>query len=84
MLKYPRPVRKVRKFKRTLKRKSPPSSEIKNREKAFKKSYKTELKSTSNYLRGKPTKESSIEKGIKKSPSDDESKKITQNEGGIP
>ncbi|GAH07748.1 unnamed protein product [marine sediment metagenome] len=25
-----------------------------------------------------------IEKGIKKSPSDDESKKITQNEGGIP
>ena len=69
VLKYPRPVRKVRKFKRTLRRKSTPSSDITNRKKAFKRSYKAELKSTSNYLRGKPTRESTSEKTFKKTPS---------------
>lgn len=42
-LKYPKPVRKVRKYKRTLKRKSTPSVHIKSREKAFSTLYKEEL-----------------------------------------
>ena len=86
VLKYPRPVRKVRKFKRTLKRKSSPSSDITNRKKAFKRSYKAELKSTSNYLRGKPTKESTGEKYFKKTPStrvqEEIKDKNIQSEGG--
>jgi len=59
VLKYPRPIRKVRKFKRTLKRKNPPSTEITNREKAFKRIYQSELENTSKYLRGKPSIEKS-------------------------
>ncbi len=55
VLKYPRSVRKVRKFKRTLRRKSNPSSEITNRKKAFSLSYKSEINRLSKHLRGKPT-----------------------------
>ncbi len=41
--KYPKPVRKVRKYKRTLKRKSTPNVHITSREKAFSMLYKEEL-----------------------------------------
>ncbi|TKJ19368.1 MAG: hypothetical protein CEE43_15775, partial [Promethearchaeota archaeon Loki_b32] len=47
VLKYPRPVRKVRKFKRTLNKSSAPDVPIMPREIAFKKSYNKELSGTS-------------------------------------
>jgi len=53
ILKYPKPVRKVRKYKRTL-RKGKPSVEILDRKKSFEKEFNRELHNTSNYLRGKP------------------------------
>lgn len=56
VLKYPHSVRKVRKYKRTLRRKTPPSTDIISRKKSFKQNYKAKLKRSSNYLRGKPTK----------------------------
>ena len=43
VLKYPRPVRKVRKFKRTLRRKRTPNVVIFNREKAFRRIYSREI-----------------------------------------
>jgi len=43
VLKYPKPVRKVRKYRRTLKRAKTPKSEIANREKAFSSTYKDYL-----------------------------------------
>ena len=55
VLKYPRSVRKVKKFKRTLRRKSTPSTQIINRKKAFSQSYKSEMNRLSKHLRGKPT-----------------------------
>ena len=55
ILKYPKPVRKVRKYRRTLTRKTEPSVFITDREKAFKKDYKKHLHKTSSFLRGKPT-----------------------------
>jgi len=57
VLKYPRPVRKVRKYRRTLARKKEPTVLITDREKAFKKEYSKELHKTSSFLRGKPTEE---------------------------
>ncbi len=51
ILKYPRPVRKVRKFKRTLYKSSAPDVPIMPREIAFKKSYNKELSGTSKSLR---------------------------------
>jgi len=65
ILKYPKPVRKVRKFKRTL-RKGKPSVEILDRKKSFEKEFKKELHNTSSYLRGKPTGEVTPIKEIKK------------------
>ncbi|MHA1986792.1 MAG: hypothetical protein ACW98D_09150 [Promethearchaeota archaeon] len=86
VLKYPHAVRKVRKFKRTLRRKNAPSTDITSRKKAFKKSYKTEIKGTSHYLRGRPTKGSTLAKeGIKTSTpktSEKITEKTTQNKGG--
>ncbi|MFX0005640.1 MAG: hypothetical protein ACFFA7_04970 [Promethearchaeota archaeon] len=58
VLKYPRPVRKVRKYRRTLARKKEPTVLIIEREKAFKKEYRSELHKTSSFLKGKPTQES--------------------------
>ncbi len=57
VLKYPKPVRKVRKFKRTLTKKNDPTILIVDREKAFKKEYSKERHKTSSFLRGKPTEE---------------------------
>jgi len=57
VLKYSKPVRKVRKYRRTLVRKKDPLVNIINRKDAFKKKYKKELHKTSSFLRGKPTEE---------------------------
>ncbi|MBA7551330.1 hypothetical protein ES705_43869 [subsurface metagenome] len=51
VLKYPKPVRKARKFKRTLKRKNKPQVLIIPREIAFKKSYNKELSETSKLVK---------------------------------
>ena len=62
-LKYPKPVRKVRKFKRTLNKSSSPDVPIISREKAFKKSYNKELRGASKSLRLK-TSGAKVTKGI--------------------
>ncbi len=54
VLKYPKPVRKTRKFKRTLKRKSAPSVEITSRDDAFKSLHKEGLGKVSKIKPGKP------------------------------
>lgn len=54
VLKYPKPVRKVRKYRRTL-RKNNPSVEIIGQKRAFANEYKRELHATSSLLRGKPS-----------------------------
>ena len=53
VLKYPKPVRKTRKFKRTLKRKSAPSVEITSRDDAFKSLHKEGLGKVSKIKPGK-------------------------------
>ena len=65
-LKYPRPVRKVRKFKRTLNKGTAPDVTIMPREVAFKKSYNQELGASSKLLRLKRSESKgaeAIEKG---------------------
>ncbi|TFG08339.1 MAG: hypothetical protein EU539_02580 [Promethearchaeota archaeon] len=44
VLKYPKPVRKVRKYRKTLNKSNPPNISITSRESAFKSSYKTKSK----------------------------------------
>jgi len=76
VLKYPKPVRKVRKYRKTLTRTAEPSKDILDRKTAFKKEYKKELHKTSAFLRGKPTeaiKGTKVISQLKKSP---ESKKL--------
>lgn len=63
ILKYPKPVRKVRKYKRTL-RKGKPSVDILDRKKSFDKEFNKELHNTSSYIKGKPTGEVPPTKGI--------------------
>jgi hypothetical protein len=72
VLKYPKTVRKVRKYRKKLNKKSPPHVEITDRKKGFKAAYGDEVSSSSRYLRGKPSSEevktaqktgSKIEKG---------------------
>ncbi|MFW9942146.1 MAG: hypothetical protein ACFFFT_14000 [Candidatus Thorarchaeota archaeon] len=65
ILKYPKPVRKVRKYKRTL-RKGKPSVEVLDRKKSFEKEFKKEMHNTSNFLKGKPTAVVIPTKGIEK------------------
>ncbi|MFX0042454.1 MAG: hypothetical protein ACFE8L_06050 [Candidatus Hodarchaeota archaeon] len=43
VLRYPRPVRKVRKYRKSLRKTNPPTTPIVDREKAFKGAYKREL-----------------------------------------
>ncbi|MFW9772955.1 MAG: hypothetical protein ACFFEO_12430, partial [Candidatus Thorarchaeota archaeon] len=72
VLKYPKTVRKVRKYRKTLSKKNPPHMEIKDRDKSFNITYINEVSSASKYLKGKPSSEtikttqksgSKIEKG---------------------
>ncbi|MFX1312316.1 MAG: hypothetical protein ACFFHD_06855, partial [Promethearchaeota archaeon] len=55
VLRFPKPVRKVRKYRRTLKRKSKPSVKIIKRNTAFKSIYAAELGKSSRLLRLKPS-----------------------------
>ena len=54
VLKYPKQVRKVRKFSKTLRKTKNPRIDITEREKAFSVEYKSELNKTSKLLKGKP------------------------------
>jgi hypothetical protein len=54
IFKYPKQVRKVRKYRKTL-RKGKPTVAITAREGAFKKEFNKEMHNTSSHLRGKPT-----------------------------
>ncbi|MFX0176208.1 MAG: hypothetical protein ACFE85_08265 [Candidatus Hodarchaeota archaeon] len=54
VLKYPKPVRKVRKYRKALNKTALPDISITNRETAFQKSYQNELKKTSKFLKGTP------------------------------
>lgn len=66
ILKYPRPIRKVRKFRRTLNKSTAPDIRIMPRDIAFKKSYNKELGASSKLLRLKPSESKgaeAIEKG---------------------
>ncbi|MFX0180017.1 MAG: hypothetical protein ACFE78_07485 [Candidatus Hodarchaeota archaeon] len=54
VLKYPKPVRKVRKYRSSLNKEVPPSKPILEREKAFKNEFQVELKKASKFLKGTP------------------------------
>ncbi|MFX1590850.1 MAG: hypothetical protein ACFFC1_22170, partial [Promethearchaeota archaeon] len=54
VLKYPKPVRKVRKYRNSLNKETPPSKPILERDKAFNNKYQVELKKTSRFLKGTP------------------------------
>ncbi|MFX1496753.1 MAG: hypothetical protein ACFFBH_04430 [Promethearchaeota archaeon] len=54
VLKYPIPVRKVRKFRKTLMKEETPNKPIKARERAFEDVYQEELKKSSKFIRGTP------------------------------
>ncbi|MHA1375871.1 MAG: hypothetical protein ACTSR7_16455 [Promethearchaeota archaeon] len=57
VLKYPKQVRKVRKFSKTLRKTKNPSIDITQRKKAFSHEYQSELKKTSKLLKRKPAKQ---------------------------
>jgi hypothetical protein len=68
VLKYPKPVRKVRKYRRTLKKKKTPSVDITGREKAIKILFASELDKSGSLLKGKTSVEiASTDKMVKKS-----------------
>ena len=54
VLKYPKPVRKVRKYRKTLRKKTSPNIKINSRNSAFNVAYMAELDKTSRFLKGKP------------------------------
>ena len=55
VLKYPKPIRKVRKYRKTLSKSRNPKTGITSRSKAFEGSYKSELAKASKSLAGKPS-----------------------------
>jgi len=54
VLKYPKPVRKIRKYRRTLKRSKTPKTEITNRDKAINELFKNSSPSMSSLMKAKP------------------------------
>jgi len=68
VLKYPKPIRKVRKYRRTLKSKNPPRTAIEPREGAVKSAYETQISNTKKFIKGKPSEEQvKIDKMVKAS-----------------
>jgi hypothetical protein len=55
LLRFPKAVRKIRKYRNTLRSTQNPSKEIITREKGFKDTYNKELNKTTKHLKGKPT-----------------------------
>ena len=55
ILKYPKPIRKVRKYSRTLRKTKVSKTDVLDREKAFRTGYNDTTGKSSKYLRGKPS-----------------------------
>ena len=68
IFKYPKPVRKVRKYRKTLKKTNSPRVDITAREKAFKGEYQNELAKSSKLLKGKRAEVTSIPDKMLKKP----------------
>jgi len=68
VLKYPKQVRKVRKFSKTLGKTKNPRIDITEREKAFSVEYQSELNKTSKLLKGKPVEQITKREQIIKKP----------------
>ncbi len=66
VLKYPKTVRKVRKYRKKLKSKSPPTIAITERKKAINSAYNKELAASSSFLKGKPSVEPAKPKKLSK------------------
>jgi hypothetical protein len=66
VLKYPKTVRKVRKYRKKLKSKSPPTIAIIERKKAINSAYSKELAASSSFLKGKPSVEPAKPKNLSK------------------
>ena len=81
VLRFPKAVRKVRKYRNTLKSPQSPSTEITASKDSFKNTYNKELKNTSKYLKGEPTEtKAKFEKKPRVKP--DIPEQITKTEGG--
>ncbi|MFX1406289.1 MAG: hypothetical protein ACFFC9_05130 [Promethearchaeota archaeon] len=52
VLKYPKPIRKLRKYRKTLNQEQTPSTEIKSRESSFSMAYEKEISRSSKLLKG--------------------------------
>ena len=68
IFKFPKPVRKVRKYGKTLRKPQNPGVDITAREKAFKVEYQNELNKSSKLLKGKPAEVTSIPDKMLKKP----------------
>jgi len=68
IFKFPKPVRKVRKYGKTLRKTRSPSVDITAREKAFKVGYQNELAKMSKLLKGKPAEVTSMPDKMLKKP----------------
>ena len=81
VLRFPKAVRKVRKYRNTLKNPQKPSTDITERKNSFNDTYKKELNKTNKYLKGKPTESSAqFDKLAKAEP--EISDKVSKTEGG--
>ena len=71
ILKYPKPIRRVRKYSRTLRKSKVSKTDIVDREKAFRTNYSDTTGKSSKFLKGKPsTEESKIDKLMEKTSKD--------------
>ena len=82
VLRYPKPVRKTRKYGRTLRKTNNPSVNISTRKDSFTASFKEEIAKSSKSLRGKPSESLFLEDKIAKSKLLNESKEL-EKEGGV-
>ena len=65
VLRYPRPVRKVRKYRRTLRKTNAPSTPIVDRERAFKGAYKREIAAVATIAKVSPAVQKTIPDKLK-------------------
>ncbi|MFX1388467.1 MAG: hypothetical protein ACFE9Z_00210 [Promethearchaeota archaeon] len=79
VLKYPRPVRKVMKYRRTLNRSDPPKVVIMPKEIGFKKAYEREISESSKLLKITPA-ETKVPEKIEKGVVEKEPEKVVESE----
>ncbi|MFW9827644.1 MAG: hypothetical protein ACFFEY_08635 [Candidatus Thorarchaeota archaeon] len=80
LLKYPKPVRKVRKYRRTLERTNDPTIGIVKREDAFKNEYKKTTQNSSSILKGKPLEPASGKTIVTQTQPSEINKKASENQ----